>query len=158
MIPDRALDTRELDYILSRHLPCIYRGVYSSDLLPVVTNFKLPWGIMVNTDCSHGPGIHWQCWYKSTDGIIHHFDSYGLPTKKLKLLHFLQTNSKGGHWTMQRRKIQGEFSHYCAHYCIYFMLVRSKTPLNVSDYNLMLDVNDSNIMEKLNRLLCKRMF
>jgi len=148
------LNTKQLDAVLRKRLPDEFRGVYSSDLLPPDCG-RLPWCIILNTDCSHGQGIHWQCWFKSSQGVIHHFCSYGSHPKKLKWIEYLQANSRNGHWVMQRRRIQSEFSPFCGHYCLYYLLVRCRTPLDITDYAIMLDVNDSNILQKLYKLLTK---
>jgi len=157
LVPDRALNTNELHTILSQHLPGIFRGVYPSDHLPADSvKFSLPWTILLNTDCSHRDGMHWQCWFKSKDGVIHHFCSFGNPPKKLKWLKFLKDNSKNGHWIYQRRKIQGTFTHYCGHHSLMFAILRNKTPLTISDYRLMLDIDDANVQNKLNVLLLNK--
>jgi len=148
-----ALSTNQLHKILCKRLPQVFKGVYSSDLLPESKHYELPWCIVVNTDCSHGSGIHWQSWYKDVEGIIHHFCSLGSPPVTKKWLKYLNVHTRNGHWVMQRRKIQGTFSSFCGHYCLYYLLVRCNTPLHVSDYNIMLDVNDSNILTKLNMLI-----
>lgn len=152
-IGDEPLDSVQLNAILSKRLPGNFKGVFSSDLLPDAKSFKEPWSMCLNLECSHRRGSHWICWVKTGTGIIHHFCSYGSPPEMATWLQFLKRNSKDGHWVMQRRKIQGEFTPYCGHYCIYFIIMRNKTPLDVSDFEIMKDVNYGNIVQKVNCLL-----
>lgn len=153
-VADEALDSVQINAILSKRLPGNFIGVFSSDLLPdVKSTGDEPWSLCLNLQCSHRRGSHWISWVKTSTGIIHHFCSYGLPPEMTEWLRFLKTNSRNGHWVMQRRKIQSEFSPYCGHYCIYFTLMRNITPWDVSDSQIMQDVNDGNIIEKLNCLL-----
>lgn len=152
-VGDEPLNTVQLNAILSKRLPGNFIGVFSSDLIPDCRSLKGPWSLCLNLDCSHRLGSHWQSWIKTSTGVIHHFCSYGLPPETTEWLNFLKTNSRNGHWVMQRRKIQSEFSPFCGHYSIYFTLMRNRTPLDVSDTQIMKGVNDGNIVEKLNRLL-----
>jgi len=153
---DQPLTTRQLESIMKGHMePNVFKGVYSSDHLPRTENFTLPWCLIANSDCSHNGGMHWCAFYFHENGDGKYFDPFGREPKKLKWREFLKKNSKDGHWLMQRRQIQGSFTHYCGHYCTYYLLERHSKPFSVSDYKLMLHVNDSNIYTIFKKLLQK---
>lgn len=146
------LNSVQLNAILSKRLPGNFIGVFSSDLLPDVKDLKT-FSLILNLSCSHSLGSHWQAWVKTGSGTIHHFCSYGSVPETTEWLQFLTKFSRNGHWVAQRHRIQGEFSPYCGHYCIYYIITRNKTALNVSDFQIMRHVNDTNIVQKLNSLL-----
>ena len=149
---DKPLTTSDLDRIMSSRLAGVFKGTYPSDHLPDSKNFTYPWCIIANSDCSHNGGSHWLAMYFDSDGNGHYFDSYGINPTRQKWIQFLETNSRSGHWDMQRRQIQGEFTPYCGHYTVYYLLERHFNP-DICDYKLMLSVNDSNIIHKLYSLL-----
>lgn len=149
---DQPLYTKQLDHIL-KPMGGIFKGTYPSDELPNCQHFTFPWCLIANTDCSHKPGAHWIGIYFDTEQNGHYFDSYGMAPTKRKWLQFLTRNSRSGYWDMQRRKIQSEWSPFCGHYVAYYLLARHLCPLSVSDYKLMLHVNDSNILDELDLIL-----
>ena len=151
----QPLTTTQLEDIMHRQLPNVFKGVFPSDHLPQNHNYSLPWCLIANSQCSHMKGNHWQAFYFDEEGRGHFFDSYGKQPQKTAWINFLQRNSCSKHWVMQRRKIQSEFSAFCGYYSIYFLLKRHSSPLIISDYHLMLHVNDSNIIEKLRTMLRK---
>lgn len=124
----------------------VFKGVHSSDHLPNTDSFKYPWSIIANSDCSHKGGGHWIGMYFDHNGDGHYFDSYGKEPTKIHWIKFLVKNSRSGHWDMQRRQIQGKFTPFCGHYVALFLIKRHSEPLVVCDYKLMLDINDTNII------------
>ena len=150
------LNTTQLENIMHKHLPNVFKGVFPSDHLPKTHNYSLPWCLICNSECSHTKGSHWLSFYADTNKTLHYFDSYGKQPQKTAWIDFLERNSRSKHWVMQRRKIQSEFSAFCGYYTIYFLLKRHSTPLSVTDYRLMLNVDDSNIIEQLENILKKQ--
>lgn len=146
---DQPLTSTQLESIMKKIGVNVFKGVYSSDHLPPAVKFSKPWCLIANTDCSHNGGSHWTGMYFDKEGSGHYFDSYGTPPQKKEWIQYLEKNSKDGHWVMQRRQIQGEFTPYCGHYAAYYLLERHSKPLSVSDYKLMLHVNDSNIIKNI---------
>ena len=147
---DQPLSTTQLERIMKKCLPPnVFKGVFSSDHLPRTDHFTLPWCLIANTDCSHRRGSHWIGMYFDVNADGHYFDSFGHHPTKKEWIQFLQENSRTGHWVMQRRKIQREFSSFCGYYTVYFLFKRHTCPLSESDYEIMLDVNDNNICQKL---------
>ena len=150
------LSNLQIDHILRLTVPC-FKGVYSSDQLPEDTeDYGLPWCLVSNTDCSHKSGQHWVSIYFDSQGFGHYFDSYGKMPTKVAWLNYLKRKSRNGHWSMQRRVIQGLFSPFCGHYAILYLLLRHSNTVD-SDYSLMLNCNDTNIMRKLQATLCEYM-
>ena len=150
---DQPLNTSELESMMRALVGSkVFKGVYPSDHLPDTTNFGKPFCLIINEDCSHRPGTHWNGMYFD-EGGGHYFDSYGNPPKKKHWIQFLENNSRSGHWVMQRRQIQSEFSPFCGHHTALFLYLRHSMPSSFSDYQLMLNVNDSNICTKLGNVL-----
>ena len=145
---DKPLTNRQLDRML-RPMGSIYKGTFPSDHLPNCKDFTYPYCIIANTDCSHLGGTHWVAMYFDSEGNGHYFDSFGMQPPRNKWLDFLTRNSRSGHWNMQRRKIQSEWSPFCGQYASYYLMARNSHPLSVSDYELMLHLNDGNILHKL---------
>lgn len=88
--------------------------VYPIDLLP---NVKRPGAYVVNTDEHDKPGKHWVAIYV-TRRRTEYFDSYGLPPQDKRLVEFM------GDYYYNTRMLQGPFSTFCGHYCIYFLSKR----------------------------------
>lgn len=141
------LNTLQINNVLRQTVPC-FKGVYSSDQLPEDTEDE-PWCIVINSDCSHRGGTHWVAFYVDAEGYGHYFDSFGRMPVKVKWIEYLRKKSRNGLWEMQRRVIQGPFSPFCGYYVMLFLLLRHVTPLDISDYNLMLPYNDKNIIPEL---------
>ena len=148
----QPLTTTQLEEIMHRNLPQVFKGVFPSDCLPRTHNYSLPWCLILNSSCSHKKIGHWIAFYFDIEGTGHYFDSYGKQPQKTAWIKFLERNSRSKHWVMQRRKIQSEFSAFCGYYAIYYLLKRHSSPLSISDYHLMLHVNDSNIIERLRNI------
>ena len=76
------MDNHQLMSII-RQETCLKRriiGVYPRDRLPkLVKNPRVPFGLIVNTDTSKGPGEHWVAIWVDSEGHAVFFDSFGEP-------------------------------------------------------------------------------
>ena len=153
---NQPLTTTQLDSFMMKCMgPEIFKGVFASDHLPNMDLYSYPYCIIANTDCCHKGGAHWIGMYFDRCGDGHYFDSYGMEPKNITWIKYLVENSRNGHWTMQRRSIQGQFTPYCGHYVTLYLIRRHLESLVVSDYKLMLDINDSNVVNTLMKYLYK---
>jgi len=99
----------------------IFKGVFARDQLPKII---YPSAYIVNTQPIAEPGEHWIAIYFDENKNGECFDSYGLPPQVYGLDAFMDRNSK--RWTYNQKTLQSLFSATCGHYCIYFILFRSR--------------------------------
>ena len=128
------METRQILNILKNTVDTNkFLGVFASDMLPTTETLKNAIienngeiGLVLNTDPSTKPGSHWVAIYVNSDGTeADYFDSYGLPpTRVPNISKFLMKNFKK--WQYNKKRIQNYFSSVCGHYCIYFIVQRSK--------------------------------
>lgn len=61
----------------------VFKGVFSSNNLPLKQNFNLPAAFVVNLSPNYAPGSHWIGIFISSKKIDYYFDSYGnIPKNK----------------------------------------------------------------------------
>jgi hypothetical protein len=110
------MNTKEIDALL-RRTPS-YRGTFSRDTILDVTGLMI-----VNTDPSHLPGMHWIAVF--IDPNRHrgeYFDSFGRPPHE----HFTNfMNAHCSNWIYNKRQFQSIMSKYCEYYCVVYCLIRS---------------------------------
>jgi len=94
-----------------------FDGCYSIDTLPAHPRL-----LICNTDPSDKPGEHWIC-IGVRDDIGEYFDSYGM-SPNATLIRYM--NSVCKHWTFNAKQLQSIISRVCAHYCIYYIVLKSK--------------------------------
>ena len=136
------MNSRKIDRVLKRALgDKVFKGVYPADKLPSAKTFKFPWCIVTNTDNSGKNGRHWVAMYFDANGKGHFFDSLGLKPK-MHWVRYLFKNSKFGEFVSSKVRIQNVTSILCGQFCIYYLIHRHKTPLVISDFNLMYPVNE----------------
>ena len=101
----------------------VFVGVFASDQLPVCPRQKKPLALIVNTDPSHKPGLHWCAFYITTD-CVYYFDPYGIPPLVKSFQTLLKCRRRN---EVFGKRLQGRGS-VCGHYCMYYILamVRGK--------------------------------
>lgn len=82
----------------------------------------MPAIFVINTDPSNKPGSHWIAFYFPKYGSSEFFDSYGRDTKNKFFLKMLSLYSPT--YKVNRRRLQGDFSTCCGHYCCLFLYYR----------------------------------
>ena len=98
----------------------VFKGVYSSNNLPKLSNVAYPVAYIVNTDENFKPGEHWVAFYfKSSKAIPEYFDSFGLPPFKKSFLDFIQQRNRK--YRYSSKTIQNLFSSKCGQYTIYYV-------------------------------------
>jgi len=148
------MDTNTIDYLLSKTLGRkVFRGVFSASALPVLEeHVDYPICMVVNTDCSHKLGTHWSSLYFDSLGVGRFFDSFGRLPMYRSWINYLSGNSKLGLWQFCKADIQPCNSDACGEYCIYYLVKRHLTSLNVNDYSLMCDVTEYDVKKFVQNL------
>ena len=120
-------DENELTLYLSKKLPGVFRGIYSSNELmssPRAMGWPdhLPHALIINTDSNNLPGKHWIAIYLSGQGEV--MDSYGIlpPTSVQRWL-----NEQTQHWVSNPYLIQPPESDSCGQFCAYYLIRRSQS-------------------------------
>jgi hypothetical protein len=75
---------------------------------------------VLNLDDCEKPGSHWVVL-----GECEFFDSYGIQPLSFHIFNYLRKNCNTGWWNNDVQ-LQGNDSTVCAHYCIYYILMRCK--------------------------------
>ena len=70
------------------------------------------------------PGEHWIAMYFDGNGKGEYFGSYGLSPQLHRFTDLMHRNSK--RWIYNRKTLQVLFSAVCGHYCVYYILFRSR--------------------------------
>ena len=153
------MDTFTIEELLMKELGHrVFKGVHSASMLPIVgdissnRDISYPFCFVANTECQHNPGEHWVAFYFDRGGEAHYFDSFGKQPLYRAWLNYLTGNSSQGLWDYSKTQIQSLDSPACGHYCIYYLIKRHCTPLNVNDYKLMLNVSESEVLNFVNAL------
>ncbi|MBM3939130.1 MAG: hypothetical protein FJ333_10840 [Sphingomonadales bacterium] len=98
-----------------------FRGICSADTIPAKLKHKE--SLIINTDLSTGPGIHWYCVVRIHD-VLECFDSLSVsPEKKIFLeSHF---NFKGLKFiAYNSTQLQPLESSLCGQYCLFYLYER----------------------------------
>ncbi len=121
------MDTNEIStYMKCNRLTRKYfRGVYSIDNIPKKLFRRTPFCIIVNSDPSFLPGMHWlACWIDKTPNCVEFFDSFG--QKPHLYTNFPDYFAKYSNClTINKIKLQSEQSAVCGHFCLVFLYCRS---------------------------------
>jgi hypothetical protein len=99
-----------------------FLGVFARDELPLQMHY--PSCFVLNTAPRNNAGEHWLAFYYDKNGHCDFFDSYGMPPANFDLEIFL--NESANSWKYNKQRIQGS-SALCGHYCILFLLFRSRS-------------------------------
>lgn len=100
-----------------------FRGVFSIDKLPKM-KIKRPFSIVINTDHSDGPGLHWVAIWTPLIGKIEYFDSFGYPPMNPEIILFINLNGKS--FIYNNMQVQSNLTSSCGKFCILFILFRSR--------------------------------
>ena len=116
------MDTRTIDQVLRKHCN-IYRGTYSSDMLPKILESWRPLVIVVNTYPSMQPGKHWICMFFDESGHGEFFYSFGqYPSRAFERY----MNDYCTAWTYNNKQLQSLISRFCGHYVIWFCVFKAR--------------------------------
>ncbi len=146
------MNTIQIEKVLKACKLPLFRGVYASDSIPDHTGFYV-----VNLDTSEQPGSHWVVIYISADRSYgEYFDSFGRePDVRLKT--YLNEHCK--RWTFNRRQLQSVISKYCGHYCIAYIVLRSRKNGSMNSFLGFFSkdtaFNDA-LVRRIVRVICKR--
>jgi hypothetical protein len=97
-----------------------FLGVFSRDTLP--KQFKLPMGLIVNTDASTQFGQHWVAIYIDENAFGEYFDSVGLPPFREEFLKFLYCHCD--EHVFNNVQIQCPDCITCGEYCCAYLAAR----------------------------------
>ena len=118
------MDSLQIKNILKKDVVAkkYFIGVLARDKLPKKVDW--PSSLILNTDTSNKPGEHWLALYYDENGNCEFFDSFGFHPDFYNLTNYLKLTSKS--FIYNKKTLQGIFSKYCGHYCILFLLIRSR--------------------------------
>ena len=116
------MNGRQIDTVLKSFQKSrgVYRGVFSSNLLPLQKKIKVPAAFVVNLSPSYEIGSHWIAIYIDNNRIGYYFDSYGLPPNVPKIKRFLQKQCKLFYHS--HAELQSTNSSVCGAYAICFIV------------------------------------
>lgn len=92
-------------------------GVFPCDRLPVLKSGQ---GMIVNTDPHNEPGAHWVSFYRSPEGCLEYFDSFGLPPLVPQLRNYIN-RCDHNIFTYSTIQVQHESSQTCGNHCISYI-------------------------------------
>ena len=135
-----------------RNLPkSIFKGVGSTEALPTGVN-SYPYCFVRNTDCNCLPGEHWVAFYFDKYGHGHYFDSFGRKPPHELWIKYLEDKSMLG-IKYFNHQVQPYDTQTCGYFCIYYLLHRYYLdPIKYSDYSIMSDVSNSDVVHFVNSL------
>jgi len=110
------MDSSQLRYVLGKYN--INAKVICRDELP--NYFKLPIGLIANTDPCSKPGQHWVGIFIDQKKNGYYFDSFGFPPIHEDFVNFLNKHSKK--WNYNSKRIQSLDSDTCGQICLIFLL------------------------------------
>ena len=108
----------------TRSHKCKFIGVFPADQIPKkheLFRYSLPFCYIVNTDPASEPGEHWVTVYHANGGVVEFFDSYGNNYDYYSNLQFDVYPTK-----FNTVSLQSPGAYVCGHYCLYFILKRSR--------------------------------
>jgi len=112
------------DPVLSKFPTCDVYCLEDIDYLIRQRNIKQPMALIVNTDQNiDGAGEHWVAIY-ADEKSVEYFDSYGQPPMRVGFYRLL--NHLGKKWERNTRCLQHFLSSTCGHYCLYYLVLRSR--------------------------------
>ena len=97
----------------------LFKGVFPCDQLPLLTNEKLPFGIIVNTHPGYKPGEHWVAIFVNKNKHAEYFDSFAKPPVNEFIVKFIERHTKSSCYNIVR--VQNEFSEKCGQFAIGFL-------------------------------------
>lgn len=101
-----------------------FKGVFPCDQLPQTERFKLPYGLIVNTDPASKPGEHWISIFVNENRHAEIFDSFGKPPTNNFIVAFVECNADSSCFNVVR--VQHELSEKCGQFAIGFLKARMR--------------------------------
>jgi len=117
------MDSFQLRYALLNSLP-IFTAVCASDQLELLQKQK-SFAIIVNNEPSNKNGMHWICFFKDQNSdVIEFFDSYAMSITFYPVTVLNFCNAQAKHIRFNNIQFQSNWSDYCGHYCLWFLINR----------------------------------
>ena len=123
------MNTFSLNCITSKLIPqngrVRFLGVFAADKIPdcAATTHTAAACFVANTDPAHKAGQHWVAFYMPpSPARLEFFDSYGLTPAGYAFPHLPPEE----HIFANRAVLQGLTSDVCGHYCMIYLLLRSR--------------------------------
>ena len=140
------MDENQINRYLSRYRN--YLGTFARDELSFIIHKNQ--GIIINTDKSDGPGLHWVAIYMDERAI--YFDSFGLPPLHKEIIIHLDTISPYG-WYYNTVNFQSIYQDTCGLHAAYFIISMIET----RDFESFMSVfrHSTHINDVLTKLLYK---
>jgi hypothetical protein len=132
---ERELNTIQLYKILSSDncTKRYFRGVYAIDRLP--KKIIYPSFIVINTDKSNGPGMHWICIVYTRDKNAYMYCPLGLHPAAYGLDKYLQMTSI--RWNYNKCQYQSFNSNICGYFVfLYLIFACRRINIRLSDSNI----------------------
>ena len=101
-----------------------FKGVFPCDQLPFATKFKLPYGLIVDTDPASKPGEHWISIFVNENRHAEIFDSFGKPPSNEYIVSFVESYTESSCYSTVR--VQHELSEKCGQFSIGFLKARMR--------------------------------
>lgn len=120
------MDSLQLDRICRALLKNAFVGVFAENELKSLRQFERPCGLIVNTEPTPDPGLHWTAIYLHVDNTGEFFDSFALdPDEPVK--RFLGIHAPRG-YTCNTRAVQSLLTTTCGGFCIVYLDGRRRRP------------------------------
>ena len=118
------MDTQQLREIMKRdRLAQLYfKGVYAADQIEERKVIKYPCGYIINTEPIIKEGEHWVAIYIDDSGRGEFYCSYGKSPHTYNFDKWISKNTSS--WTYNQKRMQGNNSSVCGHYCVFYLLHR----------------------------------
>ncbi|GFQ65748.1 uncharacterized protein TNCT_697941 [Trichonephila clavata] len=118
----------------------VFKGVYAADCIPDLRKYDRA-AIVVNTDVSTGPGVHWLAFFYE-NGKLEFFDSFGRSPHDLSP-HIIEYLKKYPNVDILSTPLQTPCSSVCGPYCIFYILKRSLgySKMNIQNHLLTIGNN-----------------
>lgn len=150
------MDSSQLRHIMKNdRLGRVYfKDVYAADHARNQVVNTYPSGCIINTDPSDKSGTHWVCFYvtgTASNSLGEFFCSYGEPPESYNFKSWIENSVTS--WTYNKKRLQGEASSVCGHYCLFYLLHRFR---NVSTRTIQdmftrdFDLNDAWVNKFIN--------
>ena len=134
-------------------LSTIWLGVFPADQLPsCITQF--PQGLVVSTDPSTKPGMHWMAMYFPDASTSEFFDRFGFPPS----FYSPYFENLLGKFQIQRRNtndLQHLTSNVCGYYALNYVYLRNRGK-SMNQIGNDPTLNDKSVRRKVNRSLPAR--
>ncbi|ESO87930.1 hypothetical protein LOTGIDRAFT_175928 [Lottia gigantea] len=122
----KPLYTSQLEEGLACHIPEQFAGVLARNQLQTLQPTRYPSAYVVNTDDAGQPGKHWTVFVCEKDHCDF-FDSFGC-SPEVYGQDFADFARRQGPLRHNTRRIQGNQSSVCGHYCFFYLCHKFHEP------------------------------